>query len=232
MDYTTLTSAKTVPGSIANWMNDSTIVAQTPTIVTESQDWIYRKLRHWRMIPPPITGSMSTSALTQAIPSDMLEPDFFLITGIYRRILYQKTFEEVMAAWAYDGNGVLIPQQPAIYAFDSTNFSFDSVPDKAYPYALRYFQQPAPLSSGNNTNFLTNFCARLFRTVLTMMACEWTKEVAQGQFDRTYWEQQAEAELQRVQIESDRSKRAVTGGWIQGAMAGEAGGPGWVGYPG
>lgn len=232
MDYNQLIASNGTAGSIASWVNDSRIQSTAPEIVLEAQDWIYRRLRHWRMIPPPLVGTMSTASIYQPIPSDMLEPDFFMITGTQRRIIFQKTYEEVISAWCYDGNGNLIPQQPSIYAFDDTNFAFDSIPDQAYPYVLRYFQQPAALSVGSPTNFLTSYCQRLLRLVCIMQACEWVKELGQGQFDRTYYAQMATEELERVQRESDRSKRAETGGWIQGNIPGQLGGPGWWGYPG
>lgn len=227
MDYNTLVAAKGTAGSIADWTNDSRIVNSAPTIVDEAQDVIYRRLRHWRMMPPPVTGTMVTTGFAQPsmVPSDMLEPDYLLITGTSRYLLQQRTMQEVMAAWSYDQNGVLVVQPPRIFSFDQTNFNLDSTPDQAYPYALLYYQMPARLSASNTTNFLTTYCTRLMRTTIMMLACEWTKEIGQGQFDRTYWEQQASAELSAVQAESDRARRGTTGGWIDGSGSGSYGWP-------
>lgn len=225
MDYPTLTSAKTVAGSIADWTNDGRINVSAPTIVDEAQDWIYQRLRHWRMMPPAVTGTLSTAGLTLPPPADLLEPNFFLITGVSRRVLQERTMQEVMGSWQYDGNGVLVPQQPCIYSFDNTNFNFDSVPDQAYPYSLLYYQMPARLSNANPTNFLTTYCERLVRLACMMMACEWTKEIGQGQFDRTYYEELADAELTKVQSNSDRARRASTGGWIDGTGMTDGGWP-------
>ena len=44
-----------------------------------------------------------------------------------------------------------------------------------------------------------------------MMGAEWTKESNQGQYDRTYWAQQAAAELMEAQAQSDRARRAIVG---------------------
>jgi hypothetical protein len=223
VDYNTLIATKGTPGSIADFTNDGRISASAPTIVDESQDWIYQRLRHWRMAPPPVTGTFSTALNYVQLPSDVLELRMLMVTGQNKRIIRQRTMEELMASWSYDGNGNLPVQQPTWFAFDSTNMNFDSVPDQAYPYALLYYQMPARLSGSNTTNFLTQWCERLMRMVIMMHACEWTKEIGQGQFDRTYYEQQAMEELRIVQANSDLAKRASGGGWIEGGSEAYAG---------
>ena len=40
-------------------------------------------------------------------------------------------------------------------------------------------------------------------------ASEWVKEVASGQYDRTYWDQVFEAEDPQIQEESDRAVHAM-----------------------
>ena len=216
MDYATLVASKSTPGSIGDWCNDSRVVNSATIIVDEAQDWIYQRLRHWRMMPPPVTGTMPTTVNYMTPPADMLEPNFLMITGVNRRIIRQVAYQEVMAAWTYDSNGNLLVQMPRFYSFDQTFLQFDSVPDQAYPYAFLYYQMPARLSSSNTTNFLTTYCERLMRTVIMMHACEWTKEIGQGQFDRSWYESEAMKELDRVQAASDRARRGVSGGWIDG----------------
>jgi hypothetical protein len=165
------------------------------------------------MLTPPSTAYPTVSGSDSiAIPPDMLEPKLFVITGIQQATLTLRTPDDIVANWAFDGNGNRIQQQPRLYYFDQTAFHFDSVADQAYPTALIYFQQPATLSASNDTNFLTNFCAMLLRRAVMRAACEWSKEVASGQYDRTYWEQACEDEIQRIQEESDRAVHAMVVG--------------------
>lgn len=213
MDWTSLTGSKNTPGAISRWLNNSTLTSgaggDADLILQEAQDWIYRRLRHWRMLTAPVTGAFTIGQDYITLPSDFLEPKLFVITGTNFQTLTLKTPDEIVYAWSYDANGNRISQQPLIYYFDQANFRFDSPADKAYPTALIYFQQPALLSATNDTNFLTSYCAMLLRRAVMRAACEWSKEVASGQYDRTYWEQACEDEIQRIQEESDRSVHAM-----------------------
>jgi hypothetical protein len=121
------------------------------------------------------------------------------------------TPQEVLANWAYDGNGNRVQQQPQLYWFDQTNINFDSPPDLAYAYVLMYFQQPAPLVV-SQTNFLTETYPRLMRCALMAAACEWMKDSGQGQIDRTYWDTLAQDEIEKAQMESDRARRGTVAG--------------------
>ena len=56
MDYTMLVGSRNTPGAIATWVNDSRIHNDVPEIVLEAESWIYRRLRHWKMLTPPLFG--------------------------------------------------------------------------------------------------------------------------------------------------------------------------------
>jgi hypothetical protein len=45
-------------------------------------------------------------------------------------------------------------------------------------------------------------------------ACEWAKDSGQGNFDRTYYDQLAQDEIDKAQAESDRAKRATIAGMM------------------
>ena len=230
MDWNTLTAASTTAGSLANWANKSTITSGAggvaDAIIQEATSWIYQSLRHWLMLTPPTTGTMTIGTDTIAVPDDMLEPDVFMITGVYKQTLVQKTQEEVLANWQYDGSGTRVNQQPVMYFFNQSYIQLDSPPDQAYPYALTYFQQPAALSDSNPTNFLTSRYPRLLRAACMMGVAEWAKEAGQGTFDRTYWMQIAQEALDKAQTDSDRAKRAA----VTGAVFIGGGAPGPSGY--
>ena len=218
--WTTLTGASTVDGSIAGWLNHSSITGVADTIVADAEAFIYRDLRHWRMLTST-TGTFTSNAggsptVTDyiAIPADYLEDKVLYVTGIYYQKMERRTMEEVIAAYGYDGSGYRIPQQPMWYFNDQTNLKFDSPPDQAYPYLLYYYQQPQALSASNTTNFLTQFYPRLLRCACCALAAEYMKDAGQGNYDRSYWEQAAMLELSKAQVESDRSFRSQELGMI------------------
>ena len=225
MDYNQLIASSATAGSIARWMNNSTIVGDVPEIVVEAESWIYRRLRHFKMIPAPVTGTLTIGQDNLALPADHLEPIVLMTTGNYYQFLDQKPMQEVLASWAWNGDGTTrVQQQPMIYYFDQSAFRFDSPPDKAYAYALLYYQQPAPLSV-SITNFLTATYPRLVRCACMAAACEWAKDSGVGNFDRTYWDTLAQDEIDKAQAESDRSHRGIIAGMIL------IGGAGYNNYP-
>lgn len=203
-----LIGAKGTPGSVSTWTNNSRIQQDIPEIVLEAESWIYRRLRHWRMFSAPVTGTLTVAQDFISLPSDLLEPSFLTLTGTFQQVLRQKTPQDVVRAWMFDGSGNRVPQQPMIYCFDQSTLRFDSPPDQAYSYALLYFQQPAPLSV-SLTNFLTQYYPRLLRLACMAAACEWLKDFGQGQADRTYYDELAQDEIDRAQMESDRAHRGV-----------------------
>lgn len=214
MDYAQLTADNNTPGSIARWVNSSTMTADTPEIVLEAESWVYRRLRHWKMLTPPVTGTLIIGNDFLPNPADMLEPFLLVTTGQYFGEIVQKPMQEVVASWAYTGQGTTrVRQQPLLFAFDQTAMRFDSPPDQAYAYALIYYQQLAPLSV-TNTNFLTQTYPRLMRCSCMAAACEWMKDSGQGNFDRTYWDTLAQDEIDKAQAESDRARRGTVAGAI------------------
>lgn len=208
-----LTADKNTPGSIARWVNDSRIQGDVPEIILEAESWIYRRLRHWRMLTLPTTGNMTIGTPSIALPGDCLEPFYLCTTGINQQNLIQRTPQEVIQNWTYDGNGNRVQQQPLMYYLDQANINFDSPPDQAYPYAFLYFQQPQPLSV-SVSNFLTQYYPRLVRLCCVAAACEWMKDSGQGQFDRTYYDQLAQEEVEKAQVESDRARRGTVAGAV------------------
>lgn len=213
MDYAQLTGSKGTPGSIPTWVNDSRIPNDVPEIVLEAESWIYRRLRHWKMLTAPNPGTLTIGQDFIAIPADCLEPFQMWTTGNYQQAIIQKTPQEVVANWAFDGSGSRVLQQPMMFYFNQSNIYFDSPPDQAYAYVLQYYQQLAPLAS-TNTNFLTQTYPRLVRCACMAAAVEWMKDSGQGQFDRTYWDTLAQEEIEKAQAESDRARRGTVAGPI------------------
>lgn len=211
MDYVQLTGAKGMAGSVATWVNDSRIPGDVPEIVLEAESWIYRRLRHWRMLTPPVGGTLTTGQDYIPLPTDCLEPFQMWTTGNYQQCISQRTPQEVLANWAFDGSGNRVQQQPLMFYFNQLNIYFDSPPDQAYAYVLQYYQQPQPLAV-SISNFLTQTYPRLVRCACMAAATEWMKDSGQGQFDRTYWDTLAQDEIEKAQTESDRARRGTMAG--------------------
>ena len=214
MDWTTLTGTSATAGSIANWINKATAQSASAEILLEAESWIYRRLRHWKMLTPPFTGTLTVGQDYLTNPSDMLEPFLLYTTKNYFQNIEQRAIQEVIANWSYNGDGTRTRQQPMMFYFDQTAMRFDSPPDQAYDYAFVYYQQPAALSSSNQTNFLTVTYPRVVRCACTAAACEWAKDAGQGNFDRTYWDQAAQDEIDKAQAESDRARRGTIAGMV------------------
>lgn len=219
MTYTSLTGSTTTDGSIAQWLNHGSLTAVSDTIVMEAESYIYRRLRHWRMITST-TGNFTSNPGGQPtvtdyipLPGDYLEDVSLLVTGTSYQIMFRKTLQEIMTMYGFDGNGNRVVQQPMYYFSDQMNIKFDSPPDSAYPYLLYYYQQPAALSS-TGTNFLTTTYPRLVRCACMASASEFMKDSGTGNYDRTYWLQQTDSEIMIAQIESDRQQRSLKIGMI------------------
>lgn len=224
MDYAQLTGPKGTPGAISTWTNNSRIQQDVAEIVLEAESWIYRRLRHWRMMSAPLTGALVSGSDNLALPGDGLEPIMLVLTGTTQAEIVQKTPQDVIGAWAFDGTGARVQQQPQYYYFDQSAFRFDSPADQAYPYALLYFQQPAPLAT-TVSNFLTETYPRLLRCAVMAAACEWLKDFGQGDAGREYYDVRAMAEIDKAQEESDRARGRVV------ASAVIVGGAGFAGLP-
>ena len=215
MDFNSLCG--TSAGSVASWINHNAVstnsTGEVITIINEAQAIIYRNLRHFQMLTPT-TGTFTTSQYSLPLPGDYLEDKYFMITGTAYSKLTRKPLQEILSMYCYDGSGNRVVTQPNYFSNDQANFQFDSPCDQPYPYLLYYNQQPLTLSATNTTNFLTQTYPRLFRCATMAQAAEYMKDAGMGNYDRTYWVQMTEAELEVAQKESDRQERSVDAGMM------------------
>lgn len=220
--WSVLTGSTNTSGAIARFLNKSTLTSgpggDADLILSEATSWIFARLRHWQMLTAPALAVMATGAGSDqiALPTGMLEPDQIWIAGVpagsssfFQQILTQTLPQRLYQLWNFNGSGTRVPQTPIAYSFNESFIQLDSPPDLPYPYYTTYYKQPDDLSNSNQTNFLTAHYQRLLRVTTMMIGAEWAKESNQGQYDRTYWLQQAEDEIQNVQAQSDRARRAA-----------------------
>lgn len=197
MTFTTLTGAKTVEGSIKNWV----VRTDTPstTVLTEAEAWIYERLRVREMMTrETFTFLINTSTL--ALPSGFLDP-----IG-YRPWQWGDDLPYVHEA-AYrpstDSTGALTAGEPGHWTIIGTTAYVDVKCSAAFGGDLMYFKQPDALSVSNETNFLTDRYPTLLRRACLMFAWEHARN-----WERRKEELQlAEAALASVQASDEMFRR-------------------------
>ena len=138
MNYTTLTGAKTVDGSIQQWINDSTVPASV--ILSEAEAWIYQFLR-CREMRALGTGTIAATASTIDISSlNLLEPISFRRYGsdagrIY--LLDPQHFEERLST---QSDGSLDSGVPDMAMVLDNTIHLNVQADAAYTYRLTYYK--------------------------------------------------------------------------------------------
>lgn len=220
MSYTTLTGAKTVAGSIANWINHADAQASAATILEEAESLIYRRLRHWRMVTKQaVSMTVGQDYIALSTFVNYLEDKILKYNGMVNNMIYTDRIDRqditiVQEAYSFNSSGARVQQTPQIFYVDGDNINFDSPADLAYPCLFSYFKQPASLSVSNTTNWLTVYYPRLVRCACMAGAAEFMKDAGQGNYDRTYWENEAEKEIMIAQAESDMQNRSNESGAI------------------
>ena len=228
MDYDTLIAAKTTAGSLANWANSAQVVSSAPTIIDEAQSYVYRRLRHWRMLTET-SGTMTAGAANDSIDisgiTNYLEDKMLMFVGVpndangafFKQRIKRRDPEFVWSLYAYDSSGNRVQALSSFYYSTGTQLKLQNPADYNYPWKLQYWAQPTALSGANTTNWLTTYYPRAFRCALTVGVCEFMKDAGMGNFDRAYWDMDAEKEIALAQIETARITRSDdSGAYIPG----------------
>jgi len=139
------------------------------------------------------------------LPEDFIDPRDFWLTGFYQHRLQKGDERLTWARYSYGLNEERTKDIPFWYYISGDKARFDNVPDQAYHYLFAYYGRPEALSTANQSNWLTQTAPRLLRTACMLVAVEFEKESGQGQFDRTYWQEQFQGQLQDFQIMSDNA---------------------------
>lgn len=167
--YTILTGTVSTSGSIRNWAQHAIIPVEQ--ILEESQQWIYERLRHQKMIveaPAPI--AVGDSAVTP--PADFLDPVSLTLWGDDRELDY---VHENMLGRYRDSDGNYDDGRPARYSYFSDLLQLDCASDEALGATLVYYRMPDFLSPSIQTNWLTDRFGGLLRQTCTAKAYEHRK---------------------------------------------------------
>ena len=179
INFTTLTGAKTVSGSIASWINWGLIPSED--ILTEAQAWIYDRLR-CREMRSVATVDVALNASSVALPADYIAPitfsDALHFDGQGEPTPWVPA-DELNAQRIYDESNVLGDGYPQCWSDFDEAMQFDVRAQEALKGRLAYYKRPAALAATTNeTNFLTIKYPTLLRRVCLAYAYEHRKNRA------------------------------------------------------
>jgi hypothetical protein len=201
LSYSTLIAAKTVDGSIKNWVNHS--ILPSTTIVSEAQAWIYARLRV-REMRMSGTVSLAIGDYSDALPAGFLDPISLKFDGDGAPI--DLVTEDHLGRYI-ETDGTVQSGWPSRYAIFDEAFQFDSAADETMTGRLLYFGTPDELAaSTNETNFLTARYPTLLRQACLAFAYESMKQADQ----QTYWISQAEKSMNEIPLFDDLSRRGTS----------------------
>lgn len=175
MDFNSLTGANTVAGSIALWMNNTTL--DLATIVTEAQALIYQHLRVREMVVSDYVVAVAQGDYSEPLPSGFLDPINMRDLNLNR--MKARDISSVKARRWIDPTTNLIGQgQPGFFAFTGTTVEFDCAADAtaAGTYYLDYYGSLPALSVANPTNFLTARYPMLMRSACMASAASFLND--------------------------------------------------------
>lgn len=201
MTWTTLTGAKTVAGSIKNWVNYEKVDSET--ILDEAQATIFQFLRI-REMRASTTLTISVGDSTKALPTGFLDPIDLRSKNMMREIEIRDE-ATLNARRVYDTDWVLESGFPAIYAIFDELMQFEYKFEEADELPFVYFKRPTLLSVSNTTNFLTDRFPHLLRTACMMQAADMAKD------DTEYAKLSTRlvALIEKTNVESDLSYRGM-----------------------
>lgn len=161
MTFTTLVGLKTVSGSIKSWMNYGKIDSEG--VLLEAETMIYQRLRV-REMRASDTLTVGVGKASVDLPDGFLDPlKLRDITNDCRITLKSEDELEDIRTWT---DAVLDSGDPSYYAIFDEQLQFDCKATTAFRARALFYRQPDPLSTSNETSFLTTRYPHILR-----MAC-------------------------------------------------------------
>lgn len=177
MTYNSLTASKGTSGAIATWVNYTLL--DVATVLAEAQTLIYQTLRVREMrVSASLTlaNGTNTIALPGASTGQFLEPVslYDQTAGVTfipndERYVTEQRLLQLQGATLASGS-------PGYVAIFNEAFNFDVNASATHTMALVYYQMPALLSSGNQSNWLTNRYPHLVRAACLAAAADFMKD--------------------------------------------------------
>lgn len=197
-----LTANQEVAGSIRNLLGKDDLPAEL--ILTEAQAFLYERLRVREMVTQ-IIFDIPTGDSSMALPSDFLDPISFQPYGWGWPLAF---VHEAMMIQVTDQNGVLTTGTPSMWAIIGPNIVFDVATDASvipnFSGTFLYYQKPAALGIGNETNFLTTRYPTVLRLACEAFGFLRLKDMQSA----NAWRELAEAEIASVNASNELERRA------------------------
>lgn len=202
MTYSGLVAGTESSASIKSWALDDTIPADT--ILEEAQELIYRKLRVRQMIAVA-TGTLTSSATATDLPDRYLAAIRFDAIAPTQFEITRRTLEQVYDQRQYSTSGVIQTSQPDAWSVSGTTAVFQAAADQTYTVVMPYYRAPDLLSTGNETNFLTERAPKLIRAACMAGAAEWAKDKS----NIAYWTEMMDDQIEQLMVEDDSEQRSL-----------------------
>lgn len=196
--YSTLVGTNTVDESLMRWVNKSDI--PSALILTLAEKYIYRRLRVKQMLEV-VTGTLASGTATDSLVARHLSTRHMAFTGTAAGNISKKTMEELLSSRSFDGTGSISSGKPLLFGETDGVVHFEVRPDANYVYEALIYREPAALSTDTETNFLTDEMPRLIYLAGIGFASEFKKDKA----ERKYWLGQLDAEINKMNEESDEA---------------------------
>jgi hypothetical protein len=161
MDFTSLTAAKSVSGSIRRWVNHTDV--DSDAVLEDAQALIFQTLRVREMRSEFTPIVMAIGASSSALPTGFLDPlGLWDLTNNVK--LKLRTEEWIGDKRQYDSTPAITSGTPYNYAIFGEALQFDLAYDAAATLKLIGFKAPTVLSIGSPTNFLTTRFPHILRS--------------------------------------------------------------------
>lgn len=201
MTYTTLSGAKTAPGSIMRWVNYSQL--DIATIIEEAQALIFQTLRvrQMRTVFPDIAVVAGDSETP--LPDGFLDP--LALTDKTNNVKFSLYPEENIEGWRFYDGGALVRTIPTRYGIYDEKLQFECAYESAATLKLVGYKAPAFISQANDSNFLVARYPHLMRVACLAQAYDFMSNKSKRDDNLSM----LVSLIERTNAESDLSYRGV-----------------------
>ena len=186
--------------------SDAAVVAAIPTFITLCEFEIAQEIKTLGQLQVA-TSNMTASNPVLAKPARWRKTVSMTVnTGSATQPVLLRKFEYLMNYWPNSS----LTGTPLYYAdTDYQHWYFAPTPDQAYSFEVLYYERISPLSSTNQTNWLTQYApnAMLYGTLLQAMP--FLKNDARAIFQQKYTEAITALKTEDVSRVGDRQAIAV-----------------------
>lgn len=187
---------------------DDPFIQQVPRMIMLAENRLASEVRGLGL-QKYVTGTLSGTTLPK--PERWRETVSFNITADSNRVFLQQRTYDYCRAFASDPSATGTPRYYADYEYE--HYLIVPTPSSSFAFELSYYERPQPLSSSNQTNWITRYVPQLLLYATLLEAQPFLKRperIAEFQalYDRAL---QAVAQETTRRISSDRASTSRTG---------------------